>query len=277
MRIPTSDAMMAPLLSLAAKGPLKSVCVFVLLLVLGGSAAGGQSPPRRPAEKVLIDSPAGVTIAAEFLDAGRGSPGVLLFPMCSSIYMGGWSPVAQRLQALGVSSLAVTYRGWAGSTGAPPPQTGPPYDAATYWTETWGPDADASLAYLQTRIGVDTPIATAGASCGGHMALLTASRHPSSVRAVVTLAGPHVEAHLAYVRTHPAVAVFAAAAEGDGLFAESVRAVRAASANPSSELVLVPGRQLGVIRFGGHLSQGEYDVQTDGRHSEAASAPPVHG
>jgi hypothetical protein len=31
-----------------------------------------------------------------------------------------------------------------------------------------------------------------------------------------------------------------------------------------------------LIRFGGHLSCGGYDVQTDGRHTEAAPAPPVH-
>ena len=33
---------------------------------------------------------------------------------------------------------------------------------------------------------------------------------------------------------------------------------------------------LAVIRFRGHLSKGEYDVQTDGRHTEATSPPPVH-
>jgi hypothetical protein len=32
-----------------------------------------------------------------------------------------------------------------------------------------------------------------------------------------------------------------------------------------------------LIRFGGHLSCGGYDVQTDGRHTEAAtSASPVY-
>ena len=31
-----------------------------------------------------------------------------------------------------------------------------------------------------------------------------------------------------------------------------------------------------LIRLGGHLPKGGYDVQTDGRHTEAASAPPVH-
>jgi transposase len=30
---------------------------------------------------------------------------------------------------------------------------------------------------------------------------------------------------------------------------------------------------MGLIRFRGHLSKGEYDVQTNGRHTEATSAP----
>jgi hypothetical protein len=33
---------------------------------------------------------------------------------------------------------------------------------------------------------------------------------------------------------------------------------------------------LGLIRFRGHLSQGEYDVQADGRHTYATSTSPVH-
>jgi hypothetical protein len=31
-----------------------------------------------------------------------------------------------------------------------------------------------------------------------------------------------------------------------------------------------------LIRIGGHLSYGEYDVQTDGRHTEAPPATAVH-
>lgn len=44
----------------------------------------------------------------------------------------------------------------------------------------------------------------------------------------------------------------------------------------------VPGKATGtmrvmaLIRFGGHLSKGQYDVQTDGRHFQTASAPSVH-
>jgi hypothetical protein len=35
-------------------------------------------------------------------------------------------------------------------------------------------------------------------------------------------------------------------------------------------------RRMGLIRFGGQLSKGECDVQTDGRHTQATSASLVH-
>ena len=41
-------------------------------------------------------------------------------------------------------------------------------------------------------------------------------------------------------------------------------------------LVIRNVADLDLIRFGGHLPKGGYDVQTDGRHTEAAPAPPVH-
>jgi hypothetical protein len=34
---------------------------------------------------------------------------------------------------------------------------------------------------------------------------------------------------------------------------------------------------LGLIRFRGHLPKGGYDVQTDGRYSQAPVAPAIHG
>jgi hypothetical protein len=36
------------------------------------------------------------------------------------------------------------------------------------------------------------------------------------------------------------------------------------------------GARLDLIRFGGHLPKGGYDVQTDGRHTKATFASPVH-
>ena len=45
------------------------------------------------------------------------------------------------------------------------------------------------------------------------------------------------------------------------------------------ELKLTHGKleRVGLTRFGGHLSKGEYDVQTDGRHTQATLPSPVHG
>jgi hypothetical protein len=46
--------------------------------------------------------------------------------------------------------------------------------------------------------------------------------------------------------------------------------------SPASETAMQQSLELGLIRFSGHLSKGEYDVQTDGRHTAATSASPVH-
>jgi hypothetical protein len=35
------------------------------------------------------------------------------------------------------------------------------------------------------------------------------------------------------------------------------------------------GFEMGLIRFGGHLSYGGYDVPTDGRHTQAPAAPAI--
>jgi hypothetical protein len=40
-------------------------------------------------------------------------------------------------------------------------------------------------------------------------------------------------------------------------------------------LLMNRGRMLGLTRFGGHLSYGGYDVQTDGRHTQAPATPPA--
>ena len=142
------------------------------------------------AESVTVKSRQ-ATIAAEFVSAGPDSPGVLLFPMCAPEFMGGWRPLAERLRARGISSLAVRYQSWGGSTGTPPPARTTLQDAQRFWTAVWGPDAEAAFAYLRSRVGPTAPIAVAGSSCGVHMALLTAMHHRDAVKAVVAVAGPH--------------------------------------------------------------------------------------
>ncbi len=40
---------------------------------------------------VKIPTPSGVPLDGRFADAGRGAPGVLLFPMCRADAMNGWA------------------------------------------------------------------------------------------------------------------------------------------------------------------------------------------
>ena len=60
--------------------------------------------------RVKIPTPSGVPLDGRFADAGRGAPGVLLFPMCRADAMNGWAPIVERLLTSGVSSLQVIYR-----------------------------------------------------------------------------------------------------------------------------------------------------------------------
>jgi dienelactone hydrolase len=189
-------------------------------------------------ERVAFDTPTGASLAARFVNAGPGTPGVLFFPMCRADAMDGWAPVAERLRAAGISSLTVAPRGFGGSM------------AGTYdrGRDQRANDADTALAQLRRRIGDDAPVAVAGSSCGVWSAMSTASRH-RDVRAVVAFTGPHTDEQLEYVRKAPDLAVFSGAAELDTPAPDWARALKQASANSGSQLELVPGKAHGTDNF----------------------------
>jgi hypothetical protein len=169
-------------------------------------------------EHVTIQSQGGASLAAEYWHAGAGSPGVLFFPMCSRGAEQGWSPVADRLHDLGVSSLVISFRGS---------------------RDRWKADADASVSYFRSRLGAATPLAVAGSSCGVYMALLTASTRHDAIRAVVALTGPHSDDLVGFIRHSPGIAVYSGASEKDGPAAGWARELHGASSNPGSKLVLL--------------------------------------
>lgn len=176
-------------------------------------------------ERVKITTPSGAVLAGDYLDGGPGAPGVLFFPMCRADAMDGWAPVAERLLAARVSSLTITHRGYGGSTSA-----GSGDQRAV--------DADAALAYLRSRTGAGAALGVAGSSCGVYLSLLTASRHPEGMRALVALTGPHTASQVEYVRNAPGLAVFSGAAALDGPAPEWARELKQASTNAASRLAL---------------------------------------
>lgn len=181
----------------------------------------------RPAagERVKIATPAGAVLAGDYLNAGSGAPGVLFFPMCRADAMDGWAPVAERLFAAGVSSLTITHRGYGEST------SGGSGDQRAA-------DADAALGYLRSHTGASAALAVAGSSCGVYLSLMTASRHPEGMRALVALTGPHTASQLEYIRNTPGLAVFSGAAALDGPAPGWARELKQASSNAASRLAL---------------------------------------
>ena len=190
--------------------------------------------------RVTITTPDGSQLAARFFDAGRDTPGVLFFPMCSAGAGNGWIPVAERLRSAGVSSLVASYRGSPGNT------------TGTSAGDQRGPDADAALSYLRSRIGEDAPVAFAGSSCGVFLALRTAATHAAGTRAVVVLSGPHTDGQLDYVRRTPALAVFSGASAGEPPSPEWARALKDASTNPASRVAILEQRAHGTDLFSVH-------------------------
>ena len=181
---------------------------------------GAQARSARAAiESVKISTPDGSMLAGRYRDAGRGAPGVLLFPMCSPSGVDGWTPVAERLAAAGVSSLMMAEVGY-GPDGAREARGG------------------SAVAYLRLRVGQNAPVALTGASCGVALALGTAARHPERVRAVVLLSGPYDHDQLAHVRKTPSLAVFSGASERESPTPDWARALKLASANPASRVEL---------------------------------------
>lgn len=109
----------------------------------------------RVVDEVRISGPDGSIVVGRYRDAGRGSRGVLLFPMCSPSGLNGWSPVADRLRVAGVSSLML------------------PLPLGTMSERQ--ARADAAMAYLQSRLDESAPIAPEWAR-----ALREASANPAS-------------------------------------------------------------------------------------------------
>jgi pimeloyl-ACP methyl ester carboxylesterase len=209
----------------------RAVVAITFATLAFSSASRAQAPATGASvESVRIAVPDGSVLTGRYRDAGRGTPGVLLFPMCGPNAADGWTPVADRLRAAGVSSLLVAEPGF-GPNGAREAR------------------ADAALAYLRSRLGENAPVAVTGGSCGVALALGTASRHPERVRAVVVVSGPYGDDHLDHVRRTPALAVFGGASEGEPPSPEWARALKQASANPASRVEVWTTRAHGTEYF----------------------------
>lgn len=139
--------------------------LLVLLLAPAPALAAGQPVPLHTTD--------GITLAATLYDAdGGAAPAVVLVHMFTRS-KDDWRAFAERLQASGITALAVDLRGHGGSSGSAAPSA------------AMALDVRAAVDYLAARAGV-RGIAIVGASLGASAALIAAAES-SMVRGVALL------------------------------------------------------------------------------------------
>ncbi len=88
------------------------------LLYPGANAAFAPVAQAEWGEKISIATPDGETLHALYSNGDPGKPSVLFF-LGNADYVGNYRFLAEALVARGIGLLAVSYRGYAGSTGSP--------------------------------------------------------------------------------------------------------------------------------------------------------------
>lgn len=134
-------------------------------LALMLATAGAADAASRPVQLRAAD---GVAIAAAVYDAASlPAPAVVLVHMLTRTKE-DWRPIAERLQATGITALAVDLRGHGQSEGSPAPAV------------AMALDVQAAVAWLAGRPeGSASGVAIVGASIGASLALLAAAEIPS--------------------------------------------------------------------------------------------------
>ena len=182
-----------------------------LLLLVGlvaaptSASAAGQPVQLRTAD--------GVSIAAALYQAAGDAPAVVLVHMFTRTKE-DWRPFAERLQASGLTALAIDLRGHGASGGVSTP------------APAMALDVQAALGFLVAR-GSGRGIALVGASLGASAAIMAAAESPA-VRGVALLSpasdyrGVRIDAALRKYAGRP---MFLVASTEDPLAARTVRAL----------------------------------------------------
>jgi fermentation-respiration switch protein FrsA (DUF1100 family) len=142
------------------------------LLFPGASNSGGAGAAALPwAERVTIATPDGEALAALHAPAAQGRPTFLFFPGNGDDIV-GYGFLADMLEARGFGLLAVSYRGYPGSTGSPS-ETGLLTDGL------------AAFDWLSAHAG-SSPIVILGRSLGTGVAVNTAAERDAAAIVLVS-------------------------------------------------------------------------------------------
>jgi len=143
------------------------------LVVVTGSVNGYVNSPVARADTVMVDLGDGHQLASIVTTTEGSSASVLLMHQCNRDQR-MWNPVVEKLNAAGISTMTVDFRGFGDSKSDE-------YDAALSYNKAvalFRDDLPAIYArWVEATPAVQTR-AVVGASCGGAMASILASQHP---------------------------------------------------------------------------------------------------
>lgn|SRR5579872_2235720 len=181
---------------------------FTLFPLLCAMACQADSQPR------IVDLKAadGTLLKASYFAAAQPGPGVLLLHQCNQ-QRKLWDPLAQALNAVGISVLTLDYRGF-GESGGPRFDKLSPDDENKVTKEVWPGDIDVAYQYLLSQSGVQRDkIGAGGASCGVDNSIQLARRHPE-IKVLVLLAGATDHDGRQFLQK-PGLPIFTGAADDD--------------------------------------------------------------
>lgn len=228
----------------------RTVCSTFLVVLVSAFAVAGQ---RAPAPRVVdLTAPDGLKLKGTFSAAAAPGPGVLLLHQCNR-QRKVWDELAKRMTAAGMNVMTVDLRGYGDSEGTPIDKLAPE-DANVVFNQKMPLDVETAYEFLVEQPSVSPGLlVVGGASCGVNQSVHVAMKH-AEVKALVLLSETTDLDGRNFLRAHPAMPLFLAAAEDDADpgVCEMMEWLATFSTNPQTKFVRYKTGGHGVEMFAAH-------------------------
>lgn len=228
----------------------RTVCSTFLVVLVSAFAVAGQ---RAPAPRVVdLTAPDGLKLKGTFSAAAAPGPGVLLLHQCNR-QRKVWDELAKRMTAAGMNVMTVDLRGYGDSEGTPIDKLAPE-EANVVFNQKMPLDVETAYEFLVEQPSVSPGLlVVGGASCGVNQSVHVAMKH-AEVKALVLLSETTDLDGRNFLRAHPAMPLFLAAAEDDADpgVCEMMEWLATFSTNPQTKFVRYKTGGHGVEMFAAH-------------------------
>jgi dienelactone hydrolase len=220
-----------------------------VLLVAGFNVAGQPAPAPRAVD---LTAPDGLKLKGTFSAAVVPGPGVLLLHQCNR-QRKVWDGLTARMTAAGMNVMTVDLRGYGESEGTPINKLTPEENHVVF-TQKMPMDVETAYEFMVAQPSVlPGALVVGGASCGVNQSVHVAMKHPE-VKALVLLSEITDVEGRNFLRAHPSLPMFLAAAEDDddpGV-TDLMEWISTFSTNPQTKLVCYKTGGHGVDMFTAH-------------------------